>query len=67
MIWLYFNESNLFFGVGVINTYGNVAMYRVKSVKDITNIIIPHFIQYPLITQKGADFKLFNTINHVSD
>ena len=23
------------------------------------NVIIPHFIQYPLLTQKAADFKLF--------
>ena len=23
------------------------------------NVIIPHFIQYPLLSQKAADFKLF--------
>jgi hypothetical protein len=25
----------------------------------LENVIIPHFIQYPLLTQKAADFKLF--------
>ena len=29
------------------------------SLKDLTNIFIPHFIKYPLLTQKAADFKLF--------
>jgi len=37
-----------------------MAMYQVSSVKDIIGVIIPHFLKYPLITQKQADFKLFN-------
>jgi hypothetical protein len=34
----------------------------VKSLKDLNNIIIPHFVfkdKYPLLTQKRADFQLF--------
>ena len=31
----------------------------VQSLRDITNVIIPHFEKYPLITQKRADFLLF--------
>jgi hypothetical protein len=31
----------------------------VLKLEDITNIIIPHFKQYPLLTQKRADFELF--------
>ena len=36
--------------------------------RELTNVIIPHFDKYPLITQKRADFELFKTafeiINH---
>jgi hypothetical protein len=37
-----------------------MAIYQVSSIKNIIGVIIPHFIKYPLITQKHADFKLFN-------
>ena len=33
--------------------------YSVNNVKDLEKVIIPHFINYPLLTQKSADFKLF--------
>jgi len=36
--------------------------FRVSSLKDLTNVIIPHFERYPLITQKWADFELFKKI-----
>ena len=36
--------------------------YRVASLKDLNDIIIPHFEKYPLITQKKADFILFKQI-----
>jgi len=36
--------------------------YRVTNIDDLTNVIIPHFEKYPLITQKQADFKLFKEI-----
>jgi len=49
-----------FFQVGNISESKNMAMYQVSSVKDIIGVIIPHFLKYPLITQKQADFKLFN-------
>jgi hypothetical protein len=51
-----------FFGVG--NTYvgNNSASYEVKSLKDLINVILPHFDRYPLITQKHADFLLFKSI-----
>ena len=39
-----------------------VADYHVNSIKDLTNIIIPHFDKYPLITQKRADFELFKQV-----
>jgi len=36
-------------------------MYSVNSVKDIINVIIPHFDKYPLLTQKRADYLLFKS------
>jgi len=50
-----------FFGVGTIymRESNNTVTYVVQSLRDITNIIIPHFDKYPLITQKRADYLLF--------
>jgi hypothetical protein len=49
----------LFFGVGKIYKLGKDAIqYRVTSHKDLA-VIIDHFKNYPLITQKRADFELF--------
>ena len=50
-----------FFGVGTINQYEskNSVVYSVQSLRDIINVIVPHFDQYPLITQKKADYLLF--------
>lgn len=53
--------QSFFGGVGkiTIREKDNSAYYTVKSVKDIVNVIIPHFDKYPLLTQKQADFELF--------
>lgn len=52
-----------FFGVGTIIhrvRKGNPSIiYSVQSITDIQNIIIPHFKNYPMLTQKQADFELF--------
>jgi hypothetical protein len=50
-----------FFGVGTIrmNTRNNAAVYAVQSMKELVSVIIPHFIKYPLVTSKRADFELF--------
>lgn len=50
-----------FFGVGTIriNERNNSVVYAVQSTKELMNVIIPHFLKYPLITQKRADFELF--------
>jgi hypothetical protein len=56
--------KEFFSGIGTISigkTRQRVT-YSVKSIKDITHIIIPHFLKYPLFTQKGADFILFTKI-----
>lgn len=38
------------------------ASFRVNSLHDLTNFIIPHFVNYPLLSQKAADFYLFKEI-----
>jgi hypothetical protein len=48
-----------FFGVGSITKSGpETLQYAVQSTKDLA-IIIKHFDEYPLITQKRGDFELF--------
>lgn len=44
-----------------------MACYSVSSIKDLVKIIIPHFLKYPLLTQKGADFLLFKQIVEIMD
>jgi hypothetical protein len=53
-----------FFGVGIVTVRKtrNTAVYTVQSFNDLTDIIIPHFDKYPLISQKQADFLLFKSI-----
>ena len=50
-----------FFGCGYIvkDNNKNVVSFRVTSLEDFINFLIPHFSKYPLLTQKAADFKLF--------
>jgi len=51
------------FGVGNITKQGkDCVQYRVTSLRDLTNIIIPHFEKYPLITQKRNDYELFKQV-----
>lgn len=53
-----------YFGdVGTISAQNkNSVQYRVGSLKDLNEKIIPHFDKYPLISQKKADFILFKQI-----
>nr|AYU58490.1 LAGLIDADG endonuclease [Hirsutella rhossiliensis] len=53
LIKVYFNH------VGSINISGKECVYKVKSLKEVA-IIISHFNEYYLITQKKADFKLIS-------
>lgn len=51
-----------YFGVGkvYVNKNGKSANYIVKKLKDIVNIIIPHFKSYPLQSGKCIDFQLWS-------
>lgn len=53
------NQLQNYFGVGNIKKHGETTLqYCVTSYKDL-KVIIAHFDQYPLITQKQADYLLF--------
>jgi len=56
-----------FGGIGSVSVSGDLAFYSVSSLKDLVKIIIPHFLKYPLLTQKGADFLLFKQIVELMD
>ena len=53
-----------FFGVGTIrlNEKNYTVIYSVRSHSHLINVIIPHFIKYPLLTQKRADYELFKQV-----
>jgi hypothetical protein len=53
-----------FFRVGSVTSRDdkNICVYRVTKIEDLINIIIPHFIKYPLLTQKYSDFILFTKV-----
>lgn len=45
-----------YFKVGSIRISGSFVVYSVSSLKDLINVIIPHFDMYPLITKKKSRF-----------
>jgi len=49
-------------GIIVTNYNYNFAVYAIHSLNDIRNIIISHFKNYPLISQKYGDFIIVNNI-----
>jgi len=53
-----------FGGIGRINIdqKNKKAMFVVSKFNDLNNIIIPHFLNYRLLTQKAADFLLFKRV-----
>lgn len=53
-----------FFGVGAIylRTNKNIAVYRVSNIEYLRDNIIPHFNDYPLITQKFIDFWFWSKV-----
>ena len=58
-------ELQAFFGgIGSISQSKshNMVIYSVAGIKDLKTIIIPHFENYYLLTQKAADFILFTKI-----
>jgi hypothetical protein len=54
-------QSQLGVGNILVNKRDSVA-FRVGSIKSLTDVIIPFFTNYPLLTPKNADFVLFKQI-----
>jgi hypothetical protein len=54
----FFNEI----GTIRIDSKNNKVCYRIHKINDINKIIIPHFENYPLITNKQSDFVLWKDI-----
>ena len=52
--------QSYFVGVGKwVSRSSDSVVYTVNSIKDIINVIIPHFDKYPLLTKKRVDYLLF--------
>ena len=67
--------QQFFGGIGKINIdpKRESSKYTIIKLNDLKNVIIPHFEKYPLLTQKYADFCLFQRVleiisnkNHLS-
>lgn len=56
--------QDFFGGIGYVSKPNKRAMveFRVSTLNDIINIIIPHFDNYPLMTKKSSDYILFKQI-----
>lgn len=52
-----------FFGVGKVylRSKRNLCVYRVTVPSDLRKVIIPHFLEYPLISKKG-DFIIWSKV-----
>lgn len=50
-----------FGGIGVLSVSKKVALWRVRSLKNL-KVIIDHFDRYPLITKKRLDYFLFKEV-----
>nr|YP_009690204.1 LAGLIDADG homing endonuclease [Porodaedalea pini]QEG56984.1 LAGLIDADG homing endonuclease [Porodaedalea pini] len=49
-------------GIIVCKNNRSEVSFRVNSIHDLTIFIIPHFVNYTLLSQKAADFELFKQI-----
>ena len=56
--------QEFFGGIGYVsNPNKNTAVeFRVSTINDLTNVIIPHFENYSLLTKKYSDYMLFKEI-----
>jgi len=57
-------EIQKYFGVGNIsfNSSDNTCKLKVSDLDSLSNIIIPHFHKYYLLTKKRSDFELFKRV-----
>ena len=55
---LLYEIKDYFGGIGSITITNKVARFTVVGLKDIIYNIIPHFLKYPLQSDKSVDFDL---------
>jgi hypothetical protein len=53
-----------FGGIGYVSNLNknSTVEFRVSTMEDLTNVIIPHFTNYPLLTKKYFDYMFFKEI-----
>lgn len=53
-----------FGGIGYVSKVNNISTveFIVSTLKDIVDVILPYFDNYPLITKKHSDYLLFKQI-----
>lgn len=51
--------KSFFDNTGKITFYKNSVNYQIRDISSIMGVIVPHFDNYPLITQKHSDYILF--------
>jgi hypothetical protein len=52
-----------YFGCGVVRgNHGDRMAYRVRSKKNLLELIVPFFVKHPLRTKKNVDFQKFRRI-----
>lgn len=57
------NLIQSYFGCGNLYKEGKDSLvFKIVNIKQIINNVIPHFVKFPLQTQKKADFELFKLI-----
>lgn len=49
-------------GIGSINEKTDSVIFKVRSLKQISDVILPQFDLYPLIGQKQADYLFFREV-----
>jgi len=40
----------------------NTIKFEIRNLKDLVETVVPHFLRYPLLSSKHADFVLFNEV-----
>lgn len=56
--------QNFFRARGYVSKLNNTSTveFRVSTLKDLVDVILPYFDKYPLITKKHSDYLLFKEI-----
>jgi len=61
--------QSYFKGIGtvVVDSKTKMAFFKVRSTKDLLDVIIPHFNTYPLLTKKRIDFILWCRVVNIME